>query len=272
MNDPYVEKLRELYDHRKIGVCKKKITFDCEHSACCEAAAAKAKPKGRDLVKGAEAHVGEKYGDPIRLVVISLDTGGDPKEEYGEALLERRKTIQAVTYDCANPHMKGTIETLGHLYGRDKSESDLLKRFAMTNSAKCSGKDSKTSMVPDKLYKNCKEHGLAELKELKPQLIVTQGAKARELLDCRCIDEEEIREYVPCSIWDDLYLRSWIYKQLKKYLKYWDNGKRDVPVLQTIHPSAHGGQWQLFEMTILPIAAYVIRQKVPCLDDFFRSC
>ena len=178
MNDPYVEKLRELYDRRKIGVSK----FACEHLACCKAAA-----KPRCLTKGAEAHVGEKYGKPIRLVVISLDTGGDPKEEYGEALLERRKTIQAETYDCANPHMKGTIETLWHLYGRDKSESDLLKRFAMTNSAKCSGKDeSKTSMVPDKLYKNCKEHGLAELKELKPQLIVTQGAKARvAMLDCR---------------------------------------------------------------------------------------
>ena len=262
MNDPYVEKLRKLYDRRKIGVSK----FACEHLACCKAAA-----KPRCLTKGAEAHVGEKYGKPIRLVVISLDTGGDPDEEYGEALLERREAIQAVTYDCANRHMKGTIETLWHLYGRDKSESDLLKRFAMTNSAKCSGKDESKTSVPDKLYKNCKEHGLAELKALKPQLIVTQGTWARYMLDCRDIDEEEIRKYMPCSIWDDLYLRSWIYKQLKKYLKYWNNGKRDVPVLQTIHPSARGGQWPLFKMTILPIAAYIIRQQFPGLNDFFRS-
>ena len=142
----------------------------------------------------------------------------------------------------------------------------------MTNSAKCSGKDESTTSVPDKLYKNCKEHGLAELKELNPQLVVTQGGKATYLLDCRDIDEKEIREYVPCSIWDDLYLRSWIYKQLKKYLKYWENGDQLVPVLQCPHPSARSGQWQLFKMTILPIAAYIIRQQFPCLGDFFRSC
>jgi len=273
MDDPqmYVEKLRKLYDRRKIGVNREDITFDCEHFACCSKAAAEAKPKGRDLVKGAEAHVGEKYGCPIRLVVISLDTGGGCEKEFGECLSVRQKTIQSVKYCGANPQMKGTIETLWHLYGKGKPECDLLKRFAMTNSAKCSGKDKPTNSVPDELYKNCKDHGLAELCVLDPELIVTQGNKAKYLLDCRDIDEEEIRKYMPCSVWDDLYLRSWIYKQLKKYLKYWNNGTRDVPVLQAIHPSTRGGQWQLFETTILPIAAYVIRQQLPCLDDFFRK-
>ena len=234
MNDPqmYVEKLRKLYDCRKIGVLEGGEKFCCEHFACCSKAAAKAKPKGRDLVKGAEAHVGEKYGDPIRIVVISLDTGGDPKKKFGECLLKRRKIIKSVTYDSpeTNPHMKGTIETLSHLYGRDKREDAhyLLKRFAMTNSAKCSGKDESMKSVPDKLYENCRDHGLAELKKLNPQLVVTQGVKARELLCCQDIDEEDIRGYLPCSIWDDLYMRSWIYKQLKKYLKYWNNGKRKV--------------------------------------------
>ena len=62
--------------------------------------------------------------------------------------------------------MRGTIATLKHLYGC-RPESDLLTRFAMTNSAKCSWKDDDANMVPNKLYKNCREHGLAELKELK---------------------------------------------------------------------------------------------------------
>ena len=79
MNDSqmYVCKLRELYDSRKIGVSRSRITFDCDHFACCEAVA---KAEGRSLCKGAEAHVGEKYGDPIRLVVVSLDTGGREKK------------------------------------------------------------------------------------------------------------------------------------------------------------------------------------------------
>ena len=254
MNDPYVDSLRTLYDCRKIGVSRERITFDCDHFACCSKAA---KDKGRCLTKGAEAHVGEKYGKPIRLVVISLDTGGDPDEEYGEALLERREAIQAVTYDCANRHMKGTIETLGHLYGRDKSESDLLKRFAMTNSAKCSGKDKSKTSVPYKLYKNCKKHGLAELKELNPQLIVTQGAKARDLLDCRDIDEEEIQKRVPSLTWGDAE---------KKHLKYWKNGTQLVPVLQCPHPSARFGLWRRFEGTMLPTLAHFLRQWFPCLD------
>ena len=266
MNDPqmYVEKLRKRYDCREIGVRRGNRTFDCEHSACCRAAAARAIP-GRSLCEGAEAHVGEKYGNPRRIVFISLDTGGS-EEEFGECLLERRQTIQSVTYCGANPHMKGTVETLWYLCGRGKPESDLLKRFAMTNSAKCSWRANDASMVPDELYEYCRKHGLAELGELDPELIVTQGVKARALLDCRDIDEETIREHLPKAIRDDLY-RSWICEQLKNCLKYWNNGTRDVPVLQSVHPSALGGQWQLFEMTILPIAAYVIRQFLPELKN-----
>ena len=271
MNNPqmYVEELRKLYDCRKIGVSKNSPPFACCCLESCEAAA-----KGRGgLVKGAEAHVGEKYGDPIRIVVISLDTGGGSGEESGADLCQRRKDIKKTANCEKNPHMRGTIATLKHLYGC-RSESDLLTRFAMTNSAKCSGKDKKKDRVPDKLYKNCREHGLAELKELNPQLVVTQGTMARNLLDCRCIDEEEIQKHMhmPSSLtWGDADVRSWICTQVKEHLKYWNNGKRDVPVLQTIHPSAWG-QWQRFERTMLPTLAHFLRQWFSCLDDFFRSC
>ena len=256
MNGPqmYVESLRRLYDDRKIGVSK----FSCCYLESCKAAA-----KPRSLSKGAEAHVGDKYGDPIRLVVVSLDTGGSAEDEFGEDLLKRREAIQAVTYGAkTNPHMKGTIETLRHLYRR-KPDSDLLQRFAMINSAKCSGKDNNASMVPDKLYKNCRDHGLAELKELKPQLVVTQGAKARDLLDCRCIDQKEIRKYVPSLMWGDVDVRSWICTQVKEHLKYWKNG--DIPVLQCPHPSARQGQWRRFRRTMLPTLSHVIRQWLPDL-------
>ena len=263
MNNPqmYVEELRKLYDCRKIGVNREGITFDCEHSVCCKAAAAK--DKGRSLCRGAEAHVGEKYGDPIRIVFISLDTGGS-ENEYGADLLERRKTIQAVTYRGANPHMRGTIATLKHLYGC-RPESDLLTRFAMTNSAKCSWKDDDANMVPNKLYKNCREHGLAELKELNPQLVVTQGRRAEDLLKSQYqdVDEREIQERVPNLTWGDAE---------REHLKYWENEAQFVPVLQCPHPSARYGRWQRFETTMLPALAHFLRQWFPDLDDFFRSC
>ena len=264
-SEMYIGKLRTLYDKRKIGVCKCNLSFCCRHLEICERAA---RAEDRKLCKGAEAHVGEKYGDPIRLVFISLDTGGS-ETEFGEDLLERRKTIQAVTYNCANPHMKGTIETLRHLYGRDDLDSDLLKRFAMTNSAKCSGRDNDPSMVPNKLYEKCIGHGLAELNELNPQLIVTQGVKARELLNCWEIDQEEIQKNIPSLIWAGVDVRSWICTQVKEHLKYWkmENQEEPVWVLQCPHPSARYGQWRRFKQTMLPILAHFMRQQFPDLGN-----
>ncbi len=264
MNDPqkYVDGLRKLYDDRKIGVSENSPPFSCCHLASCIAAA-----KDRDLCLGAEAHIGEKYGDPIRLVVISLDTGGSAGSEEGEDLSARRANVQGVTCNEANPHMKGTIQTLRHLYGYgQKPDCDLLQRFAMINSAKCSGKDNNASMVPDKLYKNCRDHGLAELDILNPQLIVTQGAKARDLLKPQEIDEKEIRKRVPSLTWGNADVGAWICTQSKEYLKCWKNGDRSVLVLQAPHPSARQGQWQLFERTMLPTIAHVVRQWLPVLE------
>ena len=160
--------------------------------------------------------------------------------------------------------MKGTIQTLQPLYGC-KPGSDFLPRFAMTNSAKCSGKDNDKSMVPGELYENCRDHGFAELGVLNPQLVVIQGAKAKDLLDCRGIGQKEIREHVPSLMWGDVDVGSWICTQVKEHLKYWKNGDQAVLVLQGPHPSARQGQWQRFERTMLPTLAYVIRQWLPDL-------
>ena len=141
----------------------------------------------------------------------------------------------------------------------------------MTNSAKCSGKDKSKRSVPGELYENCKEHGRAELKALKPQLVVAQGENARNLLKRRDIDEGEIRKYVPSLMWGDADVRSWICTQVKEHLKYWENENQLVPVLQCPHPSAPSRLWQRFETTMLPTLAHFLRQRFPDLDDFFRS-
>ena len=268
MNDPqvYVKCLRKLYDERKIGVSENSPPFDCCHLECCKAVVRE--DRDRCMRMGAESHIGEKYGDPIRLVVISLDTGGSYEErKMGEDLPERREIIQGVTFCNANPHMKGTIRTLQRLYGREPQEleGDLLQRFAMINSAKCSaGKYNKdASRVPDKLYENCKEHGLAEMAVLDPQLVVAQGSMARDLLPLQDISEEEIRNHVPSLVWGDADVGSWICTQVKEHLKYWKNGDQPVLVLQAPHPSARQGQWKRFERTMLPTVAHVVRQWLP---------
>ncbi len=263
MNDPqkYVEDLRKLYDDRKIGVSENSPPFSCCHLKSCKAAA-----KNRDLCLGAEAHVGEKYGDPIRLVVVSMDTGGEAESEKGEHLLQRRSTIQGVTYEEENPHMKGTIQTLRHLYGYgQKLDCDLLQRFAMINSAKCSGKDKSASSMPWELYKNCWDHGHVELEKLDPELIVAQGAYARYLLNPQEIDEGEIRRHIPNLTWGDADVGKWICTQTREYLKYWKNGNRNVLMIQAPHPADRQGQWQRFERTMLPTIAHVVQQWLPLL-------
>ena len=264
MSDPqkYIDDLRLLYDDRKIGVSPTSPPFDCCHLKSCRAAAKTKEGKKRDLCLGAEAHVGEKYGDPIRLVVVSMDTGGEDGIEKGEDLLQRRSNVQGVTCQGSNKHMKGTIKILKHLYG-PKPEGELLKRFAMINSAKCSGKDKSKSSMPWELYKNCWDHGHAELEKLDPELIVAQGAYARHLLNPQKIDKGEIQRHIPNLTWGDADVGAWICTQIGEYLKYWKNGNRNVLMIQVPHPSARGGQWQLFVKIMLPTIAHAIRVVHP---------
>ena len=126
-------------------------------------------------------------------------------------------------------------------------------------------------MVRDELYKNCREHELAELSVLKPQLVVAQGEKARNLLKRRCIDDQEIQKRVPRLMWEDADVRPWICTQVKEYLKYWENGDQLVPVLQCPHPSAPSRLWQRFETTMLPTFAHFLRQWFTDLDDFSEA-
>ena len=135
MNSPqkYVSRLRRLYDEREIGVSKNSPPFSCCHLKSCRAAA---KAHSRYLSLGGEAHVGEKYGAPIRLVVVALDTGGRGARTWrGEDLDGRRKVIQSVTWSEANPHMKGTLQILKQLYKvyEEERDDEVLRRFAMVN-------------------------------------------------------------------------------------------------------------------------------------------
>ena len=167
--------------------------------------------------------------------------------------------------------MKGTLEILQSLYGEEQ-ESEVLQRFAMINSAKCSGRDEDMSMVPYELYENCREHGLAELSELDPQLIVAQGSNARWMLELQDICEADMREHIPTSrwMWGDADVGEWIVTQAREHLKYWYNEKEEqsVLVLHVPHPSARQGQWQSFKKTMLPAMAHIVRQwlSVPGFD------
>src|SRR6478735_2103914 len=96
--DQLAQRLRDYYASNKIAVAQ----FACPHRTQCEADAEK-----RRLTRGVEAHVGHRYGEVTRIVVVSLDTGGHTAD-----LDERTHTIEGVTPDNANPHMWGTYQFL----------------------------------------------------------------------------------------------------------------------------------------------------------------
>jgi len=138
--------------------------FRCQHAAACRRAT------GCDLHRGSEAHVGCRYGEGLRVVVVSLDTGGK-----GESLDKRCKTIQSPyrpdgdTSDM-NPHMRGTTKLLQTIYGTEPNADggNLYELSAMTNAAKCSLDRPGTAKVPDKLYGNCSGYVAPELACLAP--------------------------------------------------------------------------------------------------------
>lgn len=242
--DRFTKRLHSLYSNRGISVA----AFDCKYAHSCQA------EEHRKLCRGAEAHVGEMYGDPVRIVFVSHDTGADGQESpRGECLEVRRNIVQAVQLiDKPNPHMRGTILTLKEVLP-DTPEGDLLKKFALTNSAKCSGDSS--GSVHNELYRNCRNHGLAELRELEPHLVVTQGVHSRDMLGpLQYLTNDELSSFD---------LREGEKDQVRRYLRRWtgDGGDVDVVVIKAPHPSAPG-PWHEFRTNALRPVCKVVREQL----------
>ena len=220
--------------------------FCCQHAAACRKAAV------RDLYRGSEAHVGCRYGEGLRVVVVSLDTGGK-----GESLDKRCKTIQSLYRPDGdtlhmNPHMRGTTQLLKAIYGPDNG--NLYELYAMTNAAKCSRADPGSAKVPRVLYENCSEFVVPELACLDPQMIVTQGNEAWRALRAGDVlsaaHKADLEDWVAHQA-AGVVVRDWLRSLAREYLRTVSVADRDVPTLKTIHPSARAGQWHRFVRTAL---------------------
>jgi len=247
--DAVVAQLRSFYQNEHIAVA----AFACPHQSFCDNVA-----MPRPLAHGAEAHVGSHYGETTRVVVISLDAGGD-----SEDLSARRDTIESITNP--NPHMRGTIRILNALLGSDLNGQSPLPFYSMINAAKCSAVDRR-DMVPWELYERCCRFARSELEILEPQVVVTQGVQARQVLPSE-------RQHIPPS-WLDTVLqrlpaqsppiRSWLIALGKEYLRTCQVGATTAITLEVPHPSARGGQWQLFDRVSLEPLSWLVRQLLSC--------
>ena len=246
-NTKYVNRLQSFYADK--GLCIR--GFSCQHTNVC------AKAAGCALSRGAEAHVGTRYGEGIRVVVVSLDTGGD-----NDSMDRRRSKIEDLHPNGGNnAHMRGTTQLLQAIYGTEPNidSGNLYELYAMTNTAKCSRCGPSSTKVPGALYRNCSEYVAPELACLVPQMIVTQGREAWWALDAPRSLSDAHRTVLDHWIADlsiHPVVRNWLWSLATEYLMTASVAERDVPILKTTHPSARSGQWQRFARTDLqPVVA-----------------
>jgi hypothetical protein len=231
---------------------------------CCPKFDACARAQGSDLWQGSEAHVGHRYGEPVPVVVVSLDRG-----ERSQNLLDRTSAIEGLGTPT-NPHMRGTRELLRALLP-EVADSDIWHHFAMLNSAKCACRDGRMDSVVRELYWNCAEFTLGELEVLRPRIIVTQGKNARICLE-QTTPTSVTGEQAGCLLarHADRYserLAATISALINEHLRLVSlpSGHRSVWVCSAPHPSDRWGRWRFFRDCHLPIVSAFARDLVPLL-------
>jgi hypothetical protein len=189
-----VQKLRHYYDKKGISAGK----FDCPHYHEC-------KTGYKSFVKAREAYVGRCYEmTRPRLMFLSLDPGKESKRKDERNMIALRKSLEKFQPEKnKHPHWYWTlmlaIELLRPLKPfkeeiGERNFQEVVNYIAHTNSAKCcQGKPDK-AQADSILFKNCIEFIPGQLEILQRDVIVTQGDKAREVLEK---NYEEIKDNIP---------------------------------------------------------------------------
>ena len=258
----YSKKLGEFYSEANIGGSSHDVnkSFSCQFKDSCHAGI-------NGLIQlGADAHVGSEYGNPYRIVVLSLDRG-----EGSANLSERRSEIEGK--EDPNPHMKGTLETLQAVLnpGINSKDTSVYRQFALLNAAKCTPAKS-MNMAPAQFFEHCAPHILKELQILAPQLIITQGVQAKTTLDrhkrgnkgaLRPLNDAEFEnlELIMGELVGEpllnTYLKGFLETIRSKLLFRYELNGEDIYALCPTHPSERFGRWKMFKDTYLPIVGWI---------------
>lgn len=144
-------------------------------------------------------YIGRDYGNMVadksfRLVIIGKDHGYSTEPED---FLRRRSVIEQP--GKFNPHYRGVIKTAAELFGHagqhcfnkcvENSECVaagllhaqccVLRSIAQPNLVKCASGQDMDCRATGEMLRNCPQHLVQELLELKPDFIVFHGAEAK---------------------------------------------------------------------------------------------
>ena len=174
------QNLKDYY--QKTGISA--TNFRCAHLADC-------KRTCTSFTEAREAYVGTKYeeGKVPRLLFLSLDSGDGEVEPEGRTMESCRaweENLCDVSKLPKNLHWYRTHElayVLIKQFDPTVKLTTINPYFAHTNSAKCCMNKEGRKMADWQMFKNCQQYIAGELCCLEPDIIVTQGDKAKEAIE-----------------------------------------------------------------------------------------
>lgn len=153
--------------------------FRCAHADSCRKGCADFKEAKSTFISS-----GYESGAIPRLLFLSLDAG-DANEDQSKRLPLGIRVIEEgrdVSKLPKSRHWYRTHELAWYVL-REFKESMALEEakvhFAHANSAKCSMGKAQNAMADNRLYENCRGHLGPELEILRPDIVVTQGERAK---------------------------------------------------------------------------------------------
>lgn len=157
------------------------LEFQCIHRASCAAGCAK-------FTEAKASLVGSEYGDPIRIVVLSLDPGScfDPPRDRTLEAIQAKQSRERVEKLHKGHHWYRTHETVAallSLFDTEFTAAEAACRFAHVNAAKCTHNLPARKQAPTHLFENCRPYLEGELAILAPEIVVTQGDRAAAVIE-----------------------------------------------------------------------------------------
>ena len=124
-----------------------------------------------------------------RVLILSLDSGDsnpNPEDRTLAAVRKQEEMVRDVSTLPRNDHWYCTHEIIHSILRKFKPDlrliEDVQHYFAHINSAKCCQNKSGRSQADDLLFKNCRGFVRDEIPILAPEILVTQGQKARDVI------------------------------------------------------------------------------------------
>ena len=173
-------------------------SFTCPHKEQCKGDSKEfTGPKSAFVSTGYE----NKSCNLPRLLFLSLDSGDGDKNDGNrlpEALRQQEEIDRDVLALPKHKHWYRTHELAWYIFKRFDPcirLEDAKKHFAHANSAKCCMNKPGRKKANKILFRNCQKYLRGELEILRPDIIVTQGAEAKEAVESFYEILETIDEY-----------------------------------------------------------------------------